>query len=193
MRQKNPHPAIFYLDKLAKEWKPGLLLDCGCGGGDSMLPFAKNNFKCVGIDLSEELIKIGKKQAEKNNVNFEFETGNIMKLPFENEKFDYAISFAVIHHLDSERKRLKALSEMRRILKKDGKIFISVRNKDYPEYYDYEKDVYIPWKHNGIKHQRYFHLFTKDELENLIKKAEFKIEKAFVDESKKNICIIAKR
>jgi ubiquinone/menaquinone biosynthesis C-methylase UbiE len=143
--------------------------------------------------LSEELIKIGKKQAEKNNVNFEFETGNIMKLPFENEKFDYAISFAVIHHLDSERKRLKALSEMRRILKKDGKIFISVRNKDYPEYYDYEKDVYIPWKHNGIKHQRYFHLFTKDELENLIKKAEFKIEKAFVDESKKNICIIAKR
>ncbi len=59
------------------------------------------------------------------------------------------------------------------------------------------KDVFIPWKDSrgGVLIQRYFHCFTKRELENLAKEAGFVIKKIWRSgkDPKTNIYLIAER
>src|SRR5437870_3545018 len=43
--------------------KPGRLLDLGCGTGRLLLPFAKNGFWTLGVDLSEEMLRIAGEKA----------------------------------------------------------------------------------------------------------------------------------
>jgi len=190
LRQK---PITNYANKLAKEWTPGLLLDVGCGVGISMLPFVKNGFECIGIDISPIQLKFARKFARKHNVKFRLKVGNVTKLPFDDNVFDYVISTAVIHHLDNKKKRLSALLELKRVLKQNGRLFISVWNYNQTRFLESKKDVYVPWTHKGVVHQRYYHLFSKEELETLVKESRLKIVKIFEYDSKKNICVIAKK
>lgn len=192
MRQRNPHPVGQHIRELAREWKPGLLLDVGCGIGTWMMPFIKSGFECIGIDISPKQIEFAKKFDKKHKAEFKLETASMLELPFDDDKFDYVISVAAIHHLDSRKKRLKALSEMKRVLKPEGKVFIAVWNKEQPRFSGSKKDVYVPWKHEGKAYERYYHLFSKDELKELVEKSGIKIEKIFEDNSGKNICITGK-
>ncbi len=183
LRQQPITPEI---KKLAEEWEPGKLLDIGCGIGNSTLPFAKAGFDCVGIDISPEMIKLAKKFSEKHKVKISLREGDILSIPFQANRFDYVISIAVLHHLDSEEKRLKALEEIKRVLKKKGKVFLTVWNKETKQ-----KDTYIPWTSKGVKYQRYYHFFDVDELKSLLESSGFKKIKIFLDERKKNICVLA--
>ncbi len=172
---------------MSHKWKPGKLLDVGCGIGNSTLPFAKSGFECTGIDISPKMIKLAKKFSKKHGVKINFKVGNVLSVKFEENKFDYVISVAVLHHLDSEKKRLKALKEIKRVLKSNGKIFLTVWNRET------KKDAYIPWTHKGIKYQRYYHFFDKEELKGFFEKAGFKKIEIFEDKNKKNICVLASK
>ena len=59
------------------------------------------------------------------------------------------------------------------------------------------RDVFLPWRNSrgGIAAQRYFHCFTKTELENLTKEAGFKIKKIWREgkDPRTNIYIIAEK
>ena len=48
-------------------------------------------------------------------------------LPFNDNSFEYIICIAVIHHLSTYKRKLKALKEIQRLLKSDGKALISVQ------------------------------------------------------------------
>ena len=174
------------IEKLAKEWKPGKILDLGCGIGSSLLPFAKSGFECYGIDISSRMLKFAKQYAKKHDVKYLLKKADMLRIPFKKKEFGYLISIASLHHLDNEKKRLKALSEINRVLKPGGKFFIAVWNK--PELYG--KDAYISWKHQGKQYDRYYHFFSKKELKNLLKKAGLKA-KIYIDEKEKNICILS--
>ena len=189
LRQK---PITTYVNKLAEKWTSGLLLDVGCGVGISMLPFVKNGFDCIGIDISSMQLKFARQFARKHNVKFRLKIGNVTELPFDDNLFDYVVSAAVIHHLDNKKKRLRALLEMKRVLKNNGELFITVWNYNQSRFLKSKKDVYIPWTYKGIVHQRYYHLFSKEELKKLVEESGLKIVKIFEYDAKNNICVIAK-
>ena len=52
---------------------------------------------------------------------------------FEENSFEFLLVIASFHHLDTEDKRKKALQEMNRILKPDGRILVSVWSKTQPK------------------------------------------------------------
>jgi len=180
------HPITTEVAKIAESWKPGKLLEIGCGIGNSLPLFLQKGFDCIGIDISSKMIKNARKFAEKNHVYFNLEVASALNLPFKDRQFDYVISIAVLHHLDSEEKRLCVLEEMRRILKPKGRIFFTVWNKPITK----KKDMWIPWNKKRKKHNRYYHFFGKKELEALLKKAGFKKYKIFEDGKKKNLCVL---
>lgn len=73
--------------------------------------------RAIGIDLSEELIKLNK------DPNIELEIGDAEKdLRFEDSPFDIAINSAVIEHLDNPR---KMMAETHRVLKDHGILIIT--------------------------------------------------------------------
>lgn len=173
-RQK-PLPEIMsYLKKFADCWKPGRILDIGCGNCRNLIPFEYNDFDCYGIDFSEEMLKCAMEYGKKHELKIKIKQAFATTLPFPEKYFDYILCISVLHHLDKQ-ERVKALKEIKRILKPRGKAIIAVWNKLQPRFFFRRKDVTIPWHTHKEVYQRYYHLFTHFELKNLLKKESFKI------------------
>jgi ubiquinone/menaquinone biosynthesis C-methylase UbiE len=90
----------------------------GCGNGKYLGVNAR--VFMVGSDICPELISIGCERGH------EVLTCDCLNLPYRKNQFDCVICVAVIHHLSSEGRRLKALTEMARILHPGGEALIYV-------------------------------------------------------------------
>lgn len=172
--------------EFSKDWKPGKLLDVGCGSGRNLLYFAEKGFDWYGIDFSSEMIRKAKENFKRNKINpsNRLKVADMIQLPFPDETFDYIISIASLHHLPKE-KHIDAIREMRRVLKKNGEMVISVWNKysiKNPKFWFAKKEISVPWKRKekGIekKYERYYYLFSYDELKRLLTDNGFMIKKA---------------
>ena len=163
------------IEKLASEWNSGKLLDIGCGNCRNLIPFAKAGFDCYGIDFSKEMLALARERCKKENVKINLKLARAEKLPFKNESFDCCIFANVLHHVETDDGRKKALSEMIRVMKPEGRAFVSVWNKIQPRFFFAKKDSCISWKKKSGTVQRYYHLFSYFELRRLLKKTGFKI------------------
>lgn len=121
--------AQFCAAHLLPHLRPGAsLLDVGCGPGSitaTFLPYVSPGGRVVGIDSSAEVIATAQAQfgssssSSASGANIEFMAGDLFKLPFEDDKFDFVHAHQVIVHLPLD-KVPAALREMRRVCKKDG-------------------------------------------------------------------------
>lgn len=102
------------------------ILDLGSGAGFDCFLAAKGvgkSGKVIGVDMVPEMIKKAKENAKKRGYNnVEFKLGEIEKLPIEKNTIDVIISNCVIN-LSPDKK--KVFKEAYRVLKKEGKMFIS--------------------------------------------------------------------
>jgi ubiquinone/menaquinone biosynthesis C-methylase UbiE len=99
----------------------GRSIDLGCGPGQTTkFIFDQELTDIVGIDISEEMIKV----AKEINPHLHFETGDILKLHYRDNTFGSAIAFYSIVHFDEEQMRL-AFKEVKRVLKREGQFLFS--------------------------------------------------------------------
>ena len=90
------------------------VISIGCGSGvDTRWLKDHGAKKVVGIDISEGLLAI----AKKNHSDIEFHEMDMEKLDFPDESFDLAYSSLAIHYVDDWTQPLK---EARRVLRPDG-------------------------------------------------------------------------
>jgi 2-polyprenyl-3-methyl-5-hydroxy-6-metoxy-1,4-benzoquinol methylase len=97
-----------------------VILDAGCGTGYKSLELAVANpgAKVVGIDLSEESVKLARQRIEFHNVeNVEFYAMPLEELPSLGMEFDYINNDEVLYLLPDPIVGLKA---MQSVLKPDG-------------------------------------------------------------------------
>jgi len=141
-----------YLKKNAKT------LDAGCGTGGTIVYLKKNGFKNItGIDTSSYALKLARKR-NLNNVKI----GSVNKIPFADKTFDAVICLDVLYHRGVSRKI--ALKEFFRVLKNDGILYLQEPSYNWLKS---THDQMIETKHR----------FDKNEIENLLKSAEFEIVK----------------
>lgn len=128
-------------------------LDVACGTGDLCFYLAKKNpEKIIGIDISEEMLKIAKQKYTKGNfkTDISFIYSDAEEIPFPDETFDIVtIAFGVrnFHHPE------KALSEIKRILKNNGQIMIlelTVPEKHFGKFYKWYITKIMPRIANTI-------------------------------------------
>ncbi len=106
-----------------------VILDIGCGNGQSTLKAAKKVKKIIGIDVDDKELAKAKSEAQGlkiKNAKFLKSTAE-GKLDFGDKTFDKVLFFDVLEHLENQR---LALSEIWRVLKKDGILLLSVPNKN---------------------------------------------------------------
>jgi ubiquinone/menaquinone biosynthesis C-methylase UbiE len=161
-----------FIDSLHSEC---CLADIGCGNGKN-IDLSRKDINYKGMDISSEFVKICLKKR------LDVIQGNILNIPFKNDEFDNAMSIAVIHHLSERSDRIKAITEIMRIIKKDGLILLYVWAFNQPEkskrkFTSY--DEMVPYKTiSGEIYYRYYHLYQENELEsevNEIKEYEHEI------------------
>ncbi len=103
------------------------VLDVGCGTGNFSIKLAKMGCKVVGIDMSEEMLKIAQEKVRGRNLNIEFYKMDVLDLKFQDEYFDGIFSMAVFEFIQNPD---RAMDEMFRVLRKNGHLLIGTINRD---------------------------------------------------------------
>ncbi len=174
------HYTIFKpeLEGLAERWQRGRLVNLGCGHGADFLPFAKYDFELCGVDSSIEMLHMAQRFAGKFRFDADLIQADVSCLPFKDAAFDYAISVATYHHLQTKEARARAFRELYRILKPGGEAFVTVWNKMQQRFFFLPKEMQVPWRMKTETLYRYYYLFTYGEAEKLAKQAEFVVLKS---------------
>lgn len=107
---------------LLKKTNSKKILDVGCGTGKLVKYFQNHGLDAYGVDNS----KIALKTASTNKVE-NLILSPATKLPFKNESFDFLCAISTIEHL-AENDSGKFLEEAKRVLKKNGRLFLVTPN-----------------------------------------------------------------
>lgn len=132
--------------------KTNVILDGGCGTGAGIIYLGAFG-TIYGVDLSPVAIQFCKKRGLKNVM-----IGNILKLPFENNKFDLVCLMDVIEHIKEDK---AAIKEAYRVLKPGGYLLMTMPALPF---------IYS----NHDKKQGHFKRYTKRTLFNLFNNTAFK-------------------
>jgi len=176
------------------------LLDIGCGNGRHSLYALKKEFRVFSLDFSINLLRILKSYSYRKEFqpylsNLHLIYADALSLPLKSWSMDTVLCIAVLHHLSTKKERLKALKEINRVLKREGKLLVSVWafeqkrfKKEYLSHLEiygegHEKfgNVYVSWKFKKPEKifQRFYHLFIKGEVEKLCIEAGFEVLSSF--------------
>jgi ubiquinone/menaquinone biosynthesis C-methylase UbiE len=95
------------------------VLEYGCGPGSEAFALAQRGCNVIGIDISDVAIAQAEQRAVVMRVadNTEFTVMDAENLTYPDASFDYVCGSGILHHLDIQ----KALTEIARVLKPDGK------------------------------------------------------------------------
>lgn len=126
---KEPSIESYYLLNRWSSQEKKEFLDLGCGLGRHSILFGKNNFNVSCFDISEEAIKRTREWADKENLIFDYKIGDMLNLPYKDEKFDCIYCRNVISHTDTEGMK-KVIKELYRVMKKDGECYLTLGSKD---------------------------------------------------------------
>ena len=110
--------------KILKELFPKKILDLATGTGDFAIEAMKlNPEKIIGIDISYEMLKIGKEKIKKKQLEniIELQEGDCENINFSNNSFDAVIIAFGIRNFENPAAGLK---EMNRVLKPGGTVII---------------------------------------------------------------------
>ena len=122
-KQAKDVQAMAGLVRLTKTDRHSQTLDVACGPGRLTMAFAGHAKQATGLDVTENLLDIGRTEAQKLGIdNIEFTYGSALDIPFENETFDTVSCRAAFHHFSEPG---QVLQEMARVLKPEGEILIA--------------------------------------------------------------------
>lgn len=167
------------------------VLDAGCGSGRLYTFLKECHISYTGLDNSDELINI----AKKSYPDADFSVGDILTLPFSDNKFNVIFCIATLHHIPGKKLREQVIKEFRRVLKPGGYLImtnwnllnirwwptlvIATINKIIGENNLDWGDVQKPWKnqYGSVETKRYLHAFTKGGVKRLLQGLGFTIIK----------------
>ncbi len=138
----------------------GKLLDLGCGGGEPVTGyFARNGYQVTGVDISEQMIEIARKQLPQG----EFIRADMTDCDFDDASFDLIVStFAIIHIPQPEQEQL--FRNIYKWLKNYGVAYLTLGAKN-------EQSVIRDWK--GVT--MYWSHFSPDEYRPMLRGIGFEL------------------
>lgn len=205
-----PWPIIERFLKALPDGSVGL--DVGCGNGKYLA--VNSNIFIVGSDRSSNLISIAARHQPHSVI-----VADILTLPHPPRSFDFAVSIAVVHHLSTSERRIQAIRSILGSIRSGAQALIYVwaleqesSRRGWSQ--DDDQDVMVPWVMRGCKksanaHEaaeyghraafppedkvfhRYYHLYSKGELERDVGAADGVVVEAGYE--KDNWWVIATR
>ena len=146
---EDPHTKEWFLDTAHKrftryvkflfevaefdEHKDEKVLEVGVGIGTDLVQFAVHGSRISGIDLTKNAIETTRNHLKVLDLEYEFlEQGDAEQLPFDDDTFNLVYSFGVLHHTPDTQ---KAIDEVHRVLKPQGKAIIMLYARDLEHYF----------------------------------------------------------
>jgi len=160
---KDDKTDLAYFDEFLNDCKNNIL-DLGCGMGHYSTYISNKGFKVTGIDFSEEMIKI----AKRNDSDVEYIIHDICDLDIiKNRKFDGVVLAYVLQHLSKEEVE-KLFCNLRKNLAHGAKLLVFLREGNSL----LEETEPIDPKYKYIINE-----YSKEEIKWLLNKNNFEIVK----------------
>ena len=137
------------------------VLEIGCGIGRLLIPMSKIFGGVVGVDVSPEMIRIGKENVKHIPNCKLFENNGKDLSMFSDNSFDFCYAHFIFQHIPDKEIIKNYLSETARVLKKDSFFKLLIRSKTHDD-----NTTVSSW--NGIR-------FSPSEFSNLAKEFHFEI------------------
>lgn len=157
------------LDKISKDIGVGnTILEVATGTGLVALKVAERAGRVYAVDISQPMIAEAKKKMKETGIkNIEFSAHDAYSLPFDKNMFDTVICLNSLHNMINPQ---KALSEMRRVLKPEGRLVAPTICQG--EFLKHKLMMTFFKLFTGFP---VFHKFSIAELSNVIEESEFVI------------------
>ena len=109
---------------------PGRLLDLGCGTGRLLFPFAPRGFRVLGVDLSEEMLRVVGEKAAAARLAVDRLKANIVELDcLRDVSFDYAAClFSTLGMVIGAAERRRMVGHVHRLLRPGGVFVLHAHN-----------------------------------------------------------------
>jgi len=161
------------IKKISGDLRPLRILDIGSNGGNLTAKIAKfyPKAKIFGIDIYDKAVKY----AQKKYPGVHFQTADAQRLPFRNESFDLIFCLETLEHIVSPS---KALKEIKKCLKKDGRAIISMDTGNF-----FFNLIWFFWTRVGrgrVWQDSHLHRFNYQKLKKKIIDEGFLIEKEII-------------
>ena len=145
------------------------ILDVGCGYGRTLKELYDNGYSnLIGIDFSSKMIE--RANSSYPDISFKISEGN--KLDFEDNSIDCVILLAVLTCITNEDDQYQLISEIHRILKKGGILYINdflINDSDmYIKRYEKYKDKYSKYGIFETEDGGVFRHHSEDYLDKLL-------------------------
>lgn len=119
-------PWASYLMQTTHPLQGEYVLDVGTGTGivaRRVASLVGTNGKVIGLDLNANMLEVARRKAIQEGLSIEWHQGRVESLPFPDKSFNLVLcQFALMFFED----RKAALSEVKRVLKDDGRVCLSV-------------------------------------------------------------------
>jgi ubiquinone/menaquinone biosynthesis C-methylase UbiE len=135
------------------------VLDVACGEGYGSWILSSLASEVVGVDIDPGTVARAREKYVGPNI--EFVEASAAKLPFDDGAFDAVVSFETIEHHDLHQ---EMMSEIKRVLRKDGVLIISSPNK---QHYSIEPGYSNPFHVKELFREEFLDL-TKSYFANVI-------------------------
>lgn len=131
------------IQKMLPKLNEKKILDLGCGTGRFDFIFEKENpFSILGVDISEQMLKIAKEKATIKGSKVKFIKEDISNLDtYSNGKFDFIFSSTTLHYIYDIK---ELFNNMYNVLEEKGVCIVSLMNPIYTAQYPVDKNGEFP-------------------------------------------------
>jgi ubiquinone/menaquinone biosynthesis C-methylase UbiE len=106
------------------------VLEVAPGPGFTAIELARlGDYAITGLDISQSFVRIATDNATRAGVNIDFRRGDVTRMPFPDESFDFAVCKAAFKNFPDP---VAALNQIHRVLRTGGRASIFDLRKDAP-------------------------------------------------------------
>ncbi len=118
------------IEKLIDTLHPSVVLDAGCGTGLTTQLFAEKGVLTVGVDASEEMVRLSRERCARFGNLTEFTVSRFESLhPEYSKQFDLVVCLAnSLSGIPSTASLMRSLKQFKRVLKSGGSLVIQMLN-----------------------------------------------------------------
>lgn len=136
------------------------ILEGGCGLGDKVFLLKQSGYKVVGVDYATKTVKKLREIRSELDIRY----GDLQQLEFPDNSFDGYWSFGVIEHFYGGYDRI--ISEMFRILKPGGHLFMTVPAMSYLRKIKAKIGIYPSFDENKVDISNFYQFaYSSEEIQ----------------------------
>ena len=120
-----------YIPGLPRDYAGRNVIDVGCGNGNNLLFLGSLGLALFGTEVTTSICQLATRRLSEGGFDADIRQGTNRTIPFEDNSFDFLVSWNVIHYEGEESLLRNAIREYARVLKPEGRFFLSTAGPDH--------------------------------------------------------------